>query len=113
MNLEMYQEEESKFFKRLITQDETWVHHYDPETKAQSIQWKQLDPPPPKKAWVQLSAGKDMLSVFWGQDGVVMTNFLAKVTTIPGACYASLLMKLREAIKIKRRGKISKGILLL
>ena len=30
MNLEMCQEDESKFFKRLITQDETWVHHYDP-----------------------------------------------------------------------------------
>ncbi len=23
----------------MITQDETWVYHYDPETKAQSMQW--------------------------------------------------------------------------
>lgn len=113
MNLEMCQEDESKFFKRLITQDETWVHHYDPETKSQSMQWKHLDSPPPKKARVQPSAGKVMLTVFWDQDGVVMTDFLAKGTTITGAYYASLLMKLREAIKIKRRGKISKGILLL
>ena len=113
MNLEMCQEDESTFFKRLITQDETWVHHYDPETKAQSMQWKHLDLPPPKKARVQPSAGKVMLTVFWDQDGVVMTDFLAKGTTITGAYYASLLRKLREAIKIKRRGKISKGILLL
>jgi len=42
-----------------------------------------------------------------------MTDFLANGTTITGAYYASLLRKLREAIKIKRRGKISKGILLL
>ena len=42
-----------------------------------------------------------------------MTDFLANGTTITGAYYASLLRKLREAIKIKRRGMISKGILLL
>ena len=28
---------------RLITQDETWVHHYDPETKAQSKQVVVMD----------------------------------------------------------------------
>ena len=78
INLEMCQEDESTFFKRLITQDETWVHHYDPETKAQSMQWKHLDSPPPKKARVQPSAGKVMLTVFWDQDGVVMTDFLEK-----------------------------------
>ncbi|XP_076053595.1 protein GVQW3-like [Oratosquilla oratoria] len=64
MNLEMCQEDESKFFKKLITQDETWVHQYDPETKAQSMQWKHLDSLPPKKARVQPSAGKVMLTVF-------------------------------------------------
>ena len=41
------------------------------------------------------------------------TDFLAKSTTISGAYYTSVLSKLREAVKIKRRGKISKGILLL
>lgn len=37
MNLEMCLEDESNFFKRLIIQDETWVHHYDPETKASPV----------------------------------------------------------------------------
>ena len=64
----------------------------------------------PKKARVQPTAGKVMLTVFWDQDGVVMTDFLAKDTTITGAYYASLLRKLREAVKIKRWGKISKVI---
>lgn len=27
-------------------QDETWVHHYDPETKPQSEQWKNFKLPP-------------------------------------------------------------------
>ena len=61
----------------------------------------------------QLSSGKVMHTVFWGQDGVVITDFLAKGTTTSGAYYASLLRKLRKAIKIERRGRITKGNLLL
>ena len=113
MILEMCREDKSKFLKKLITQDETWVYHYDPETKAQSMQWKHLDSPPPKKTRVQPSAGKVILTVFWDQDGVVMTDFLAKGTKISGAHHASLLSKLTKAIKFKRLGKNSKGILLL
>lgn len=101
------------FFNRLITQDESWVHHYDPETKVQSMQWKHLDSPPPKKARAQPSAGKVMLTVFWDQHGVVLMDFLAKGATITGAYYASLLRKLREAIKSKRRGMLTKGVRLL
>lgn len=57
--------------------------------------------------------GMVMLTIFWDQDRVVMIDFLAKYTTITRASYASLLRKLREAIKIKKQGKISKGIFLL
>lgn len=77
------------------------------------MEWKHLDSPPPKKARVQPFAGKVMLTVFQGQEGVVMTDYLAKGATITGVYYAPLLRKLREVIKIKRQGKISKGILLL
>ena len=36
--LTMYQDNQEDFCDRLITHNETWVHHYDPETKAQSKQ---------------------------------------------------------------------------
>lgn len=111
--LTMCQENQEEFFDRLITQDKIWFHHYDPETKAQSKQWKHYDSPPPKKACVQPSAGKVMLTVFWDQRGVVMMDFLAKGTTITGTYYASLLQKLREAIKTERRGMLTKGVRLL
>ena len=77
----------------LITQDETWVHHYDLETKAHSKQWKHFDSPPPKKALVPPSAGKVMKTVFWDQCGEVMMDILAKGTKINEAYYASLLTK--------------------
>ena len=28
-----------KFFRRYITVDETWLHHYTPESKRQSAEW--------------------------------------------------------------------------
>ena len=36
------------FLDRIITTDETWFHYYDPETKQQSSQWKNVDSPWPK-----------------------------------------------------------------
>ena len=32
--------------------DETWVHHFDPEMKSSSMQWKTPSSPTPKKARV-------------------------------------------------------------
>ena len=43
---------------RLVTMDEIWLYHYDPETKKQSIEWRHSGPPRSKKFRVQISAGK-------------------------------------------------------
>ena len=37
------------FIERAVTQDETWVHHFDPESKMKSILRKHPDLTPPKK----------------------------------------------------------------
>jgi len=44
--------------------DETWAHHFDPETKQQSKQWKHVASPTPVKFRKIASAGKVMASVF-------------------------------------------------
>ena len=111
--LDECQQNQQAFFDRLFTQAETWVPNYDPETKVQLMQWKHFDSPPPKKARVQPSSGKVMLTIFWDQHGVVKTDILAKGTTITGTYYASLLCKLRESIKLKRRGMRTRGVRLL
>ena len=43
-------ESDSKFLNSMFTGDESWVYGYDPETKAQSSQWKHSSSPRPKKA---------------------------------------------------------------
>ena len=102
------------FLLRLVTVDETWVHYYEPENKnkAQSRQWVGPGSPRPKKFKTQPSAGKVMATVFWDAKGVIMLNLLPKRSTITGGYYANLLDQLRTAIREKRRGKLSKGVLL-
>ena len=99
------------FLLHLVTVDETWVHYYEPENKAQSRQWVGPGSRRPKKFKTQLSAGKVMATVFWDAKGVIVLDFLPKRSTITGVYYANLL-QLRTAIREKRRGKLSKGVLL-
>jgi len=42
-------DQDANFMNILITDDESWVCGYDPETEAQSSQWKTLGFPRPKK----------------------------------------------------------------
>ena len=100
------------FLLRLVTVNETLVHYYEPENKAQSRQWVGPGSPRPKKFKTQPSAGKVMATVFWDANGVIMLDFLPKRSTITGVYYANLLDQLRSAIREKRRGKLSKGVLL-
>ncbi|KAJ7316422.1 hypothetical protein JRQ81_002584 [Phrynocephalus forsythii] len=79
--------------------DECWVYLYNPETKEMSKEWKHPSSPPPKKAKVQKSAGKVMLSVFWDSRGVILTNYLLKGETLNSDYYCNLLEKLRDALK--------------
>ena len=100
------------FLLRLVTVDETWVHYYEPENKAQSRQWLGPGSPGPKKFKTQPSTGKVMATVFLDAKGVIMLDFLPKRSTITGVYYANLLDQLRTAIRENRRGKLSKSVLL-
>ena len=61
--------------RRIVTGDETWIHHYDPETKQQSMQWKHASSPSPHKFKVQASAGKIMCTVFWDAEGILLIDY--------------------------------------
>ena len=87
--LKRFRSKEDDFVSRLVIVDETWVHYYEPENKAQSRQSVGLGSPRPKKFKTQSSAGKVMATVFWDAQGVIMLDFLAKKSTITGAYYAN------------------------
>ena len=59
-----FQTDPANFFKSFVTQNETWVNHFHPESKPQSKQWKHSGSPPPKKFKRVASVGKVMASFF-------------------------------------------------
>ena len=103
-----------EFFEtHIVTGDETWVHHYTPETKRQSKQWLPKWFPRPHKAIRKLSAKKVLATIFWDSKGVLLVDFVHKGTTITGEYYANLLRKLLQKIRYKRPGMEEEGIFLL
>ena len=64
-HLEFFRLDPNDFLSRLVTMDETWLYHYGPETKQQSMDWRHSGSPRPKNFRVQKSAGKLLDSIFF------------------------------------------------
>jgi len=47
--LEFFWRNPNDFLSRLVTMDETWLYHYEPETKQQSMEWRHSGSPRPKE----------------------------------------------------------------
>jgi len=90
--LEFFRRDPNYFLSRLVTMGETWLHHYDPGTKQQSMEWRHSGSSRPKKIRVKKSAGKVLASIFWDQDGILLINYLPKGQTLSVEYYSSLLV---------------------
>jgi len=94
--LERFEKEGEDFLKKIIIGDETYVHHYDPEKKRQSMEYRHEESPQPKKFKTQASPGKVMLTAFWNSELVVLADFLEKETTINSQRYIKTLTALKR-----------------
>lgn len=109
--LAMMNRNKSEFFRRYITMDETWLHHFTPESNRQSAEWRAGDEPAPKRGKTQQSAGKVMASVFWDAHGIIFIDYLEKGRTINSDYYIALLERLKEEIAEKRPHMKKKKVL--
>jgi hypothetical protein len=76
------------FLHRIVTGDESWVYHYEPQSKRQSMQWKHPLSLANKKFKTQASAGK---VIFW--------DVQEKGQTVTTAQYGDMLVnELKRAI---------------
>ena len=103
----------TKFFDCIVISNESWIHYYDPLSHLEAKVWKRLGEQTPTRLRQERSTGKMMMIIFWDKDGVLFTEYLPRGTTINGPCYASIIERLRSVILEKRRGKVSRGVLLL
>ena len=92
---------------------ETWLFYYDPETKQQSSQWKSSDSPPPKKARMSRSMGKQMFKVFLGIKGVILSHAVPKGQSVNPMYYSKVFRRyLMRALARKRPGGYDGGFIL-
>lgn len=101
--LEMFKRNPTEFISRLVKMDETWIHHYTPESNQQATKWVEPGGSRPKRPKTQTSAGKVLASVFWDADGMVLIDYLEHGRTINADYYIALLDKLDAALKTKRK----------
>jgi hypothetical protein len=93
-----------QFLERIVTADESWVHYYEPESKAQSMAWKGPTAPVAKKFKSQPSDGKITLTLFWDREGAILVHFTPKgeaVNSQISICLANERSSKRKKIFIR------------
>jgi len=99
---------------QLVTTDETWLYHYDPETKQQSMEWRYSGSPRPDPKNSECKNPLEKFSLrFLGSRTHPPHYYLPKGQTINSECYSSLLVQLNDILKKKPRGNFTKGVLFL
>jgi len=101
--LKRYREEGDQFLLNIVTGDESWIHHFDPEEKRLSMQYRHTSSPHPKKFKTVLSAGKILPTVFWDSQRVYMTEVLEAGNTVNSARYTEIIKNLRRRVHRVRR----------
>lgn len=109
--LAMFTRNKPEFLRRYITMDETWIHHFTPESNRQSAEWKASDESRPLRPKTQQSAGKVMASVFWDSKGIIFIDYLEHGKTINSDYYIGLLERLKAEVAVKRKHLARKKIL--
>ena len=97
--LSRYEDDPNDFMEQVVTQDLTWIHHFHPESKIPSKQWKYPGSPPPKRFHL---AGKMMASIFLDSQGEILIGYHEQGRTIIRAYYAGELRQLHQEIAKKR-----------
>lgn len=104
-NLKIWEEHGDKFLHNIITEDETPLSMYLPESKRESAEWKLPGEKPSLKMRSGTSHGRTwMLSIFWDANGVLSMDFADKHTTINAKYYSDLIVAAR------RERRKSKGL---
>lgn len=102
--LQQYARGGRRFISRIVTCDETWVHHYDPETKQQSMEWRHKDEPSPRKFKREKTVRKVMCIFFWDVEGPIVSHMVPAGQTVTARYYSNVLETVvTPALREKRR----------
>ena len=77
-SLRRYRKEGDVFLSRIVTTDETWVFHYEPESKRRSMEWKHVSSPVKKKIQISEKFKESHAHCVLGQKWADHYQFLGK-----------------------------------
>jgi hypothetical protein len=100
--LECFTKNKTDFVCRFITLEETWIHHYTPESK----QWTKASCSAAKKTRSVPSAVTVMASVFWDAEGILFIDYPEKGKTITAEYFSNPLTRLQK--KLVRKATVCK-----
>jgi hypothetical protein len=86
--LSHYEADGESFLSRIVTGDEIWIHHLEPETKRQSVEWRHPTSPLRKKFKVTLQQGKSLPLFFLGAEGVILVDIMLRGQTINSSVHS-------------------------
>ena len=109
--LKLYREEGDQSLLNIFTADESWIHHFDPEEKRLSMEYRHTSSPCLKKFKTMPSASKILSTVFCDSQRVYMTEFLEAGKTVNSARYIETIRNLRRRV-CRVRGSTSRILLL-
>ena len=98
---------------RIVMGNKFWVQHFQPESKISSMEWKHSTLPTKKKFKMISSTRKVMLTVFWYMQGIILQKFQPHGENVNATLCCTTLQELRQAIRRKQPGHLTKGVILL
>ncbi|CAF3902704.1 unnamed protein product, partial [Rotaria sp. Silwood2] len=84
-----FEEGQSRCVFDIITGDESWFYHYDPELKEQSKVWMSTTDPRPTKIHRTKSAVKRMVAIFFMKSGLIKSVQLETGATVNASWYVN------------------------
>ena len=103
--LSRYEDDPGDFIEKVVTQDETWVHDFDPESKMQSKQLTYSGSSRRRTFKRVHLAGKVMASILWDSQAMIIIDYLQQCNIIIDVYYAGELWALTPGNCKKEPGK--------
>jgi histone-lysine N-methyltransferase SETMAR len=101
-----------EFLGRIVTGDENWFYLDEPLSRTDTAEWISKGETIPTRAKHDFRLPKQMATVFWDEEGLLLVEWLPPKQTINSNYYVEIIAKLKDTIKAKRRGKWTKGVIL-
>ena len=112
--LKTYKGCKSRVISNLLRGDETWMHMFEPQRRADSKQWKRKDQKHPCIAKRTISLKKMLYAIFFNSSGPVVQVPCPSGHTVTGRFYKnSVLKKVKEFYNKKQISKGWSGVHLL